>query len=99
MKAGDLDHPDVLAALNNSIRTLRQGMDMHCCLVRAILEKGSARLDGCQRARCPQRSREAVLKDALKEAITVIEETRRAFKSKQLEALRKRLTEVLIETH
>jgi hypothetical protein len=45
----------------------------------------------------PQLGREDVLKSAIAEAITILEESRKAFKSKQIEALRKRLTQVLID--
>jgi hypothetical protein len=37
------------------------------------------------------------LKEAIKETIEVLEQTRKAFKSKRLELLRKRLTQVLID--
>jgi len=43
-------------------------------------------------------SNESRLKEAIKEAIDVLEETRKAFKSKKLAALRKKLTHVLIES-
>jgi hypothetical protein len=46
----------------------------------------------------PNGSREKVYKAAIEEAINVIEESRKAFKSRRLEALRKRLTKVLIDT-
>lgn len=49
-------------------------------------------------ANCPRRSREERFKAAIQEAIDVLEASRRSFKSKQLEALRKRLTQVLIDT-
>ena len=40
-----------------------------------------------------------MLKEAIREAIKVIEDSRKAFKSKKLEALRKKLTSVLIEDY
>ena len=46
---------------------------------------------------CSKRSRELRLEKAIKEAIDVIEESRKAFKSKRLEALRKKLISVLID--
>jgi hypothetical protein len=46
---------------------------------------------------CSSRSREHVLKTAIRETIDTLEETRKAFKSKTLEALRKKLTQVLID--
>jgi hypothetical protein len=38
-----------------------------------------------------------VLRHTLADAIEILESTRKAFKSKQIEALRKKLTKVLIE--
>ena len=45
----------------------------------------------------PSTHRQLRFKEAITEAIEVLEETRKAFKSKRLEALRKKLTQVLIE--
>lgn len=45
-------------------------------------------------SRCPYKQR---LKDTLLETIQVLEESRKAFKSKQLETLRKKLIKVLAE--
>ncbi|MBI5578868.1 MAG: hypothetical protein HY895_06925 [Deltaproteobacteria bacterium] len=45
----------------------------------------------------PQLGREDALRRAIAEAIAILEESRKAFKSKQIEALRKRLTQVLID--
>ena len=94
-----VDDPAVIAALNESVRKLQQGVDMHCCLVNAITQNttDAGHLSTMVRER-PKRSREKMLTDALKEAIHVIEESRKAFKSRQLETLRKRLTCVLMET-
>ncbi len=41
---------------------------------------------------------EGRLKEAIQEAIEVLEKSRKAFKYKRLEVLRKRLTQVLIES-
>lgn len=90
---------ELIQALQKSVKELQQGIDLHTCLVAAVLEN-----DVDQRHLkpfmdfCPSRGREACMKAALKEAIEVLEESRKAFKSKQLEALRKRLTQVLIDT-
>ena len=49
---------------------------------------------------CPPpaaRSREERIREAFIDAIGVLEETRKAFKSKQLQALRQRMTQVLTE--
>lgn len=46
---------------------------------------------------CPSKTRELTLKKAIKDAIDTLEDARKAFKSKQLEMLRKRLTQVLVD--
>ena len=95
-----LEKKELISAVKNSIKELQQGIDMHCGLVTSIVEN---RLDECNLRplldQCPKRTREIRLEAAIKEAIEVLEETRRAFKSKKLEALRKRLTQALIETN
>jgi hypothetical protein len=89
---------ELLDALNTSVKELQQGLNMHCCLMNSLLE---GKLDECRLQplvdRCPKRSRERKLEKAVTEAIHVLEESRKAFKSKRLEVLRKRLTQVLIE--
>ena len=89
---------ELIKTLSNSIKELQQGIDMHCCLVTSIVEEkldeGSLQslLD-----QCPKRSREVRLENAIKETIETLEESRKSFKSKRLEALRKKLTQLLIE--
>lgn len=93
-----LDNKMILNALNASAKELQQSLDLHCCLVAGFLE-GRTEDGNCPPLleRCPKLSRTLELKKALKEAIEVLEESRKAFKSKQLEALRKKLTRVLID--
>ena len=71
---------------------------MHCGLITSIVED---RLDEHTLRPlldlCPKRSREVRLETAIKEAIEILEESRKAFKSKRLETLRKNLTRVLID--
>ena len=94
-----LEKNALLEALNASVKDLQKGIDMHCCLVASIVdEKVDERNLKPLLNLCPSRSREQTLKEAIKDAIDTIEESRKAFKSKQLEALRKRLTQVLIDT-
>lgn len=94
------NHLEVIDALHECVRTLQQGIVSHCCLINAIVEKqvDVGYLEQLAR-QCPKRSRETLLRTALKEAIDVLEESRRALKSKWLEVLRKRLTAVLIQTN
>ncbi|MBW2039272.1 MAG: hypothetical protein JRI46_06715 [Deltaproteobacteria bacterium] len=51
--------------------------------------------DLCSLLDCPHRR---LLRQVLTETIEVLEETKKAFKSKRLEGLRKRLMDVLIKT-
>jgi hypothetical protein len=89
---------ELLSALQKSVKDLQQGIDMHTCLIASMLENevGEHHLKPFLEA-CPSRSIEARMKAAIMEAIDVLEESRKAFKSKRLEALRKRLTQVLAE--
>jgi hypothetical protein len=93
-----LEKQAIIDALSSSVKELQQGIDSHCCLLASL--KGEA-VDGRNLSAvldlCPNRSREQALRAAIEEAIDVIEESRRAFKSKRLEALRKKLTKVLID--
>lgn len=93
-----MGNKDVLDALSASVQELQKGIDTHCTLLASLKGKPVDRhnLESLFEL-CPSRERERQLKNAVKEAIGVIEETRRAFKSKKLEALRKKLTQVLID--
>lgn len=70
------------------MKELRQEIDAHCGLVSTILQ---GQLDERQLQRllnmCPKSSRERTFEKAIKEAINVLDESRKAFKSKQLEIL------------
>ena len=92
-----IDKRELINALNASVRELQRGIELHCCLVTSILE-GQVDERNLEPLldMCPKRSRELQMREALKEAIDVLEESRKAFKSKRLEALRKKLTHVLI---
>ena len=89
---------DIIQQLNTSMKTLQEGIDTHCYLVASLLESQAdpqnilPLLD-----RCPKRPRELKLEQALKEAIEVLEESRKAFKSRKLGELRKKLTHTLLE--
>ena len=89
---------DLITAIDRSAEELHQQIEMHRKRVASMLGN---RLD--EEALeplfdlCPLRSRETRLKQTIVEAIEVLEESRKAFKSKRLEALRKKLTTVLID--
>ena len=89
---------EIINALTNSLKELQQGIDLHCCLVTSIVED---RLDENSLQpildQCPKRSREIRLEKAIQEAIEILDESRKSFKSKKLAALRKMLTRVLVD--
>jgi hypothetical protein len=95
-----LPKDEVIHALSASVKKLQQGIDTHCCLLASLKGEDIDRrnldplLDDC-----PKYNREQEYKAAIEEAINVIEESRKAFKSKRLEALRKKLTKVLIDQY
>jgi len=95
-----LDKKEIISAINTSVKELQQGIDMHCCLVTSILE---GQIDDRNLKPlldlCPKRSRELRLEKVIQEAIEELEESRKAFKSKRLEALRKKLTQTLIDAN
>jgi TnpA family transposase len=89
---------DLLAALSRSKRDLQQRIDRHFNLVGRVVEgKIEALPPDLLSSSSTARSRERELKEALRETIGTLERTRKAFKSKTLEALRKKLTQVLID--
>ena len=99
MSLAQIDKKDLIKALNISVKELQTGIDMHCCLVTSILQGDIDERNLLPLLEmCPRRSREAKLKKAIKESIEVLEESRKAFKSKKLELLRKKLTDVLIDS-
>jgi len=86
-------------ALVESARDLNRRLEQHRALIEQAINAGEeseeiVRFQGCPLFECRH---ERLLKKTLLEAIGVLEETRRAFKSRQLEALRKKLIGVLAE--
>jgi hypothetical protein len=88
---------DLIKVIDTSTEELHQRIDMHRYLMAAILDKKVSE-NKLYNVLLPDPYRELRLKGAIKETIGVLEETRKAFKSKRLEVLRKKLTEVLIES-
>lgn len=92
------DKIKLISAINESVQELQQGIDTHRCLLASILEQQIDKDSYRQlMAVCPSRRREGAMKDAIQETIEVLEESRKAFKSKKLEILRKKLIKVLID--
>ena len=93
-----INKKDLIRAIDKSAEELHRRIDMHCCLMNTILEQRVGD-ESIKRpvlsSHYPDQSR---LKEAVKEAIEILEESRKSFKSKRLEALRKKLTQVLVES-
>jgi len=85
---------DLIEVIDKSTEELHQKIDMHRYLMATILDKkvGEKRLNHMLLS---NPKRELRLSNAIKDAIEILEETRKAFKSKRLGVLRKRLTQVL----
>lgn len=83
-------------AIRQSAEELQARVEEHRRLLALALEGGDGRTirTSCLHLACPHKRR---LRQVVLEAIRIIEDTRKAFKSRQLEALRKRLIEVLAE--
>ncbi|MBW1700904.1 MAG: hypothetical protein JRJ11_08910 [Deltaproteobacteria bacterium] len=90
---------DLITAIDKSAEELHQRIDMHHYLMNTILEQRVGD-ESIKRLSLSSHSYDqSRLKEAIKETIEVLEQTRKAFKSKRLEALRKKLTQVLIESN
>ena len=87
---------DFIEIIDKSTEELHQRIDMHRYLMATVLDKKVSE-NRLNHLPLPSSDRELRLKEAMKDTIEVLEETRKAFKSKRLEALRKKLTQVLIE--
>ena len=93
----NLNKKDLITLIDQSFKELHRNIDYHRFLMTSILDEW---LDDKKFKRVTESlfpSNESKLKDVLKETIVILEQTRKAFKSKRLELLRKRLVQVLID--
>jgi predicted transcriptional regulator len=93
-----MDKKELLTAIARNTEDLHQKIEMHRDLVANILEHkvdGDLLKDLCSAT--PSSPADRRLKEVIGETIEVLEQSRKAFKSKRLEALRKKLTQVLID--
>lgn len=89
---------DLITAIDKSAEELHQRIDMHHYLMNTVLEQRVGDESIKRLSLLSHSHDQSRLKEAIKETIEVLEQTRKAFKSKRLEALRKKLTQVLIES-
>jgi len=89
---------DLITALGRSAEELHYHIELHRKLVTSMLGTGvdEAEIQALFHV-CPRRNREEKLREAIQETIEILDESRKAFKSKRLEALRKKLTLLLVE--
>ncbi len=89
---------DLITVIEKSAEELHEKIDMHRYLMTTILDQKVGEGNIKQISLPSYSADEGRLKEAIQEAIEVLEESRKAFKSKRLETLRKKLTQVLIES-
>ena len=85
----------VYELLSKNFEDIQVMLEDHGCLLKCLKEGGDTPILNHCVSTCPHKHR---LKEVLLETIQVLEESRKAFKSKQLEAFRKKLIKVLAET-
>lgn len=92
---GNRDH--WIRIIERSTRDLHDRVNMQQSVLLTILGKikSSLPFELCSMADCPHKK---LFHRVLLETIEVLEETKKSFKSKRLEELRKRLTEAVKET-
>ncbi len=88
----------LIEIIDRSTSDLHNRVDMQRHILKTVIEKKINRAEICPDcifSDCPYKKR---LKEVLTETIGVLEDTKKAFKSKRLELLRKRLMQVLQES-
>ncbi len=89
---------DLMKIIDTNTKDLHNRIDMQRHILTAVIEKNLKRTEICPDcifSDCPHKKR---LRDVLTEAIGILEDTKKAFKSKRLEVLRKKLIQVLAES-
>ena len=91
--AGGKKEREILTKMLGAVTDLREQMELLASTMDLALESVPPAGDG----RPASANRDQQMKLAILDAINELEESRKAFKSKRLELLRKRLMQVLIE--
>ena len=81
-------------ALSNSIRNIEMRLKEHERLLECLREGDERTVTACLSLDCRH---SIVMRETLLEVIEVLEDSRKAFKSPRLEALRKKLIRILAE--
>ena len=89
---------EMLMNLYDRTEDLYKRMDMQCTLMEDLVNNSLKKENKSPDRNGHNNEREKKLVMALKDTIEVLEQTKKSFKSKRLELLRKKLTNVLIES-
>lgn len=85
---------ELIERLQNSTEEIHKRLDVQNALMESILSReNNVNLSGFEK----QSEKEKQLVKAIRDAIEILEQTKKSFKSKSLEILRKKLTNVLID--
>ncbi len=91
------NNKEILMSLHDRTEELHKRMDMQFALMENLINNSIKKEELSADKSSQNNERETKLVNALKDTIDVLEQTRKSFKSKRLEHLRKKLTEVLID--
>ena len=75
-----------LKAIDRSMQALHAAIDSHRSFMASIFGQGKIDMPS-ENPPCPSQSGDGVLKDVIREAIDVLEESRKAFKSREARSL------------
>ncbi|MBN1904045.1 MAG: hypothetical protein JW927_03015 [Deltaproteobacteria bacterium] len=92
-----LNNNEILISLHNRTEELYKRIDMQYALMEELINNRVIKRNFTAGKSVQENEREKKLLGALKETIEILEQTKKSFKSKRLELLRKMLTEVLID--
>ncbi len=96
MPKNNIDDSNILEKLRSSTEEIHRRLDVQCALMESILNKEKD-ADNYQTSVFKKNNeQEKKLISAIRDTIDVLEQTKKSFKSKRLEMLRKKLTDVLI---
>ncbi|MGD9157116.1 MAG: hypothetical protein PVG39_01795 [Desulfobacteraceae bacterium] len=98
MSKGISNNNEILMSLHDRTEELHKRMDMHFALIENLINNGLKKENKSTDRNGQNNEREEKLVNALKDTIEILEQTKKSFKSKRLELLRKKLTNVLIES-
>ena len=86
----------ILEKLRSSTDEIHKRLDVQCALIESILNREGDADNYQTSVDLKNNEREKKLISAIRDTIDVLEQTKKSFKSKRLELLRKKLTDVLI---